>query len=182
MTETFDAVLAEMGGLSDAARPVVAEIRPSSAVLAEAVKAVSSLLDRVDDWRERLAAAHAAELAERDARIAEAQETNRRLNRRVQMAEAAIPSYQKLIAIPPDGDGVRLANGSMGRALLTWYCEQLTERAEAAERDARQKATALQFMRDRFAPYMDDSDRAAIDAAIATTEQAAGGLVRDGGE
>lgn len=73
-----------------------------------------------------------------EAQLSEARDTNRRLNRRVQEAEAAIPSYRKLVAEPPNGDGVRFVNGNMGRALLAHYCNQATERAEAAEARVRE--------------------------------------------
>lgn len=45
-------------------------------------------------------------------------ESHKTLHRRCQEAETALPSYRKLVALPPDGDGVRFANGNMGRALL----------------------------------------------------------------
>lgn len=64
------------------------------------------------------------------AEVERLRETNRKLHRRCQDAEAALPSYRKLIAMPPDGDGMRFVNGSMGRALLVSQCHHLQARAE----------------------------------------------------
>lgn len=128
------------------------------------------------------AASIIAHIEELEAQLSEARDTNRRLNRRVQEAEAAIPSYRKLVAEPPNGDGVRFVNGNMGRALLAHYCNQATERAEAAERDAREllaesRKLALSHLGLLTIYGMTDGVEqtrahiAAIDAAIATTEQ-----------
>lgn len=60
--------------------------------------------------------------------------TNQRLNRRCQGAEStiarAIPEYDKILAMPPDGDGVRFVSGSLGRALLAYYVHTLKEELE----------------------------------------------------
>jgi hypothetical protein len=77
-------------------------------------------LAEIERIRKRLAAAE----AERDA----ARETNRRLNARCQAAESAIPSYRKMVALPPDGDGIRFVRGSFGRALLAYHCDKLEQR------------------------------------------------------
>lgn len=58
--------------------------------------------------------------------LAEARETNQRLNRRLQAAERALPDYARIIALPPNGDGVRFVSGSFGRALLAWHAAQLS--------------------------------------------------------
>lgn len=81
----------------------------------------------------RLAAELAAMTAERD-RLRDA---HREMHRRCQRAEAGVADYRKLIALPPDGDGVRFVSGSMGRALLTLYADQLSGRLQEveAERD-----------------------------------------------
>lgn len=71
------------------------------------------------------------QLADRDAEIERLREKHKALHRRAQEAEAAIPSYKKLIAVPPDGDGVRFVNGSRGRALLSSLCSELN--AEVVE-------------------------------------------------
>ena len=52
------------------------------------------------------------------------------MHRRAQAAEAALGDYRRIIATPPNGDGVRFISGSMGRALLTAYCNQLGARIE----------------------------------------------------
>lgn len=67
-------------------------------------------------------------------------ESNRRLNRRCQDAEAALPSYKKLLAVPPDGDGLRFVSGSLGRALLVGLVAKQDaeiERLQEVERAAR---------------------------------------------
>jgi hypothetical protein len=150
MTESFDAVLAEMRALSARRRADDGDVTSYE----------------VEDFADRLAAAHAAE-------VGELRDTNRRLNRRVQMGEAAVPSYQKLIAIPPDGDGVRFASGNFGRALLAWYCEKLTGERDAAEQDARRFDFVLeQLGADEAAALFCNKDmtaeevRAAIDACM----------------
>lgn len=81
----------------------------------------------------RLRAELAAMTAERD-RLRDA---HREMHRRCQRAEAGVADYRKLIALPPDGDGVRFVSGSMGRALLTLYADQLSGRLQEveAERD-----------------------------------------------
>lgn len=48
--------------------------------------------------------------------------SHRKLHRRCQEAEAALPDYERIIAKPPDGDGVRFVSGSFGRALLASLC------------------------------------------------------------
>ena len=82
---------------------------------------------------DRLTAELAAMTAERD----RLRESHRALHRRCQEAEAAVPSYRKLIATPPDGDGVRFVSGSLGRALLSSYVNKLDEALATAlaERD-----------------------------------------------
>jgi hypothetical protein len=52
------------------------------------------------------------------------------MHRRAQIAEAALGDYRRIIAMPPDGDGVRFISGSMGRALLAAYCNQLLARID----------------------------------------------------
>lgn len=54
-------------------------------------------------------------------------ETNQRLNRRCQLAEQALGEYRRMIAPPPDGDGIRFVSGSFGRALLAYHCDQLED-------------------------------------------------------
>jgi hypothetical protein len=49
------------------------------------------------------------------------------LNRRCQQAESALPDYRKIIAVPPDGDGVRFVSGSLGRALAVSMCAKLED-------------------------------------------------------
>lgn len=75
----------------------------------------------LDGYREIGAkcAALEAQLAEAQRERDSAREANKTLHRRCQDAEAALPSYRKLVALPPNGDGVLLANGNMGRVLLT---------------------------------------------------------------
>lgn len=72
-----------------------------------------------------------AQLADRDAEVKRLREKHKTLHRRAQEAEAAIPSYEKLIAEAPDGDGVRFVSGSLGRALLSSLCSELN--AEVVE-------------------------------------------------
>jgi len=50
--------------------------------------------------------------------------SNNVLHRRCQDAEAALVDYAKLLALPPNGDGIRFVNGSMGRALLVGLCDK----------------------------------------------------------
>src|SRR6185312_3981676 len=58
------------------------------------------------------------------AEMAALRESTKQLHRRCQRAESALPDYQRIIAMPPDGDGVRFVNGSLGRALLTALCDE----------------------------------------------------------
>jgi len=108
-------------------------------------------IEAIGDLVSRLAAA--------DAQIARLRESNRKLHRRCQEAEAALPSYRKLTALPPDGDGVRFVSGNMGRALLVSMCNKLQAHGDAAD-------ALLRFVRTRFDAHMDDSDRASIDAHL----------------
>jgi len=103
-----------------------------------------------DDLRARLAAA--------DAEVARLRESNRKLHRRCQEAESALPSYRKLIALPPDGDGVRFVSGTMGRALLVSMCNKLQAHGDAA--DALLRDTRHQW------PNLNDALRNAIDAHL----------------
>lgn len=100
-----------------------------------------------------------AELVSKGAEIERLRESNRKLHRRCQEAEAALPSYRKLTAPLPDGDGVRFVSGAMGRALLVSMCNKLQAHGDAAD-------ALLRFMRTRFDAHMDDSDRASIDAHL----------------
>src|SRR5690348_17094789 len=70
---------------------------------------------------------HAAE------RIEQLQETNKRLNRRCQEAEAALPDYKALLAVPPDGHGVRFVSGNLGRALAVTMCAKQQDRIAELE-------------------------------------------------
>ena len=70
-------------------------------------------------------------LAAADAEIERLRESHRKLHRRCQEAEAALPDYRKLTALPPDGDGVRFVSGNMGRALLVSECNKLQEELHA---------------------------------------------------
>lgn len=45
-------------------------------------------------------------------------ETNRRLNRRCQEAEAALPDWKEILKCANQGGGLR--GGSLGRRLLAW--------------------------------------------------------------
>jgi len=65
--------------------------------------------------------------------LTEAQETNKRLNRRCQEAEAALPDYKALLAVPPDGDGVRFVSGNLGRALAVTMCAKQQDRIAELE-------------------------------------------------
>ncbi len=56
--------------------------------------------------------------------VATLKATNQRLNRRCQMAERALADYRKIIASPPNGDGVRFVRGSLGRAFLAFACHK----------------------------------------------------------
>ena len=70
--------------------------------------------------------------AERDA----LREKLQAMHRRAQHAESALPEYDRIIAVPPDGDGVRFVNGNLGRVLLGSYCYKLREELERAEAEA----------------------------------------------
>lgn len=74
-----------------------------------------------------------AHLISQEAEIGRLRGSNKRLHRRCQEAEAALPDYRKITALPPNGDGVRFAQGSMGRILLSVLCDVL-----AGERDVAQ--------------------------------------------
>ena len=68
--------------------------------------------------------------------------TNARLNRRCQSAESALPDYNRITALPPNGDGVRFVSGSLGRALAStaWMKAQAeidSLRARLAECEAK---------------------------------------------
>lgn len=82
---------------------------------------------------ERRAIDAESRLAAADAEVARLRESNKKLHRRCQEAEAALPSYRKLIALPPDGDGVRFVSGTMGRALLVSMCNKLQAHGDAAD-------------------------------------------------
>jgi hypothetical protein len=68
--------------------------------------------------------------------LAELRETNRRLNARCQQAESALPDYRKIIAVPPDGDGVRFVSGSLGRALAVSMCAKLEDEVASLREQA----------------------------------------------
>ena len=76
--------------------------------------------------------AHATLRALRSALTA-AQETNKRLNRRCQEAEAALPDYKAITAMPPDGEGVRFVSGNLGRALMHSLCHKQQDRIAELE-------------------------------------------------
>ena len=97
-------------------------------------KAADKNLDGYRELGRRAAAAE--ERAEKaEAELVQARETNKRLNRRCQDAEAALPDYQKITALPPDGDGVRFVDGSLGRALaVTGWNKAEAERDALRER------------------------------------------------
>ena len=60
-------------------------------------------------------------------------ETNSRLNRRTQQAEAALRDFTRIMALPTDERGIRFVTGSFGRALLAWQSHKLQERVELLE-------------------------------------------------
>jgi hypothetical protein len=91
-----------------------------------------SLDDELADYKNT--SLHAADdCVAKDAEIARLRDSNRRLHRRCQEAESALPSYRKLIALPPNGDGVRFVSGAMGRALLVSMCNKLQAHGDAAD-------------------------------------------------
>lgn len=125
-------------------------------------------------WRDRLSAAHAAEVAE--------------ARRTADYWKAELIEANKVL------DTLRRQSEETVRALHAEATEHKA-RAEAAERDARELRDTLRearrwigdgdmgdgLHRSIWTPaYTAIVDR--VDAAIATTEQAAGGIVRDGGE
>jgi hypothetical protein len=99
---------------------------------AEAVERVASMCE--DFAEDGDGAAEAAALLralakERD----QLRDTNRRLNQRCQAAEASLPDYRKIIAVPPDGDGVRFVSGNLGRALAVTMCAKLDDKLAEQE-------------------------------------------------
>lgn len=76
----------------------------------------------------------------------EAEKVNE-LHRRCQRAEAALPDYKKLKALPPDGDGIRFVRGNMGRALLTGLCEKQQTRIAELEAQVQDKRLHVEQLR-----------------------------------
>jgi len=75
-------------------------------------------------------------------------ETQTRLHRRCQQAEAALADFCRIMARPPDEQGIRFVLGSMGRALLAWaYTKACFERDEAQKR-----VLELEKLRDNATP------------------------------
>lgn len=68
------------------------------------------------------------QVAELEERLKIARETITRLNRRAQAAERALPDYARIIALPPDGEGVRFVSGGLGRALLATIADRQQRR------------------------------------------------------
>jgi len=94
----------------------------------------------------------AAELDRLEAELRTARETNQRLNRRCQDAERALPDYRKLLAVPPDGDGVRFVSGNLGRALLSAHCYLLAEQADTWRAAAEAKQAKIDALMLEFCP------------------------------
>ena len=115
------------------------------------LQGITELSDEIAVLRDRV--------QQRDAEIERLRESNRKLHRRCQEAEAALPDYRKLTALPPDGDGVRFVSGTMGRALLVSMCNKLQAHGDAAD-------ALLRFMRIRFGAYISATTRASIDAHL----------------
>lgn len=84
-------------------------------------------------------------------------ESNKALHRRCQQAEASLPDYRKIIATPPDGDGVRFVRGSLGRALAVSMCEKLGDELDATQQRIAELESAVNTALPGYY-YMDPPD------------------------
>lgn len=82
--------------------------------------------------RYKSAQEHLANLHQGD--IETLRKTNKRLNRRVQQAEAALLEFEKIQNKLPDEQGIRFIQGSLGRALLAWGWEKQRKELEELKR------------------------------------------------